>query len=99
MMKAEGVADKKIKHFEDIDFYEGQGCEKCGHTGYKSRMGIYEVLDVTENIRKLIVSRATTSQIQEQGAAEGMIVMWQDGFIKAHLGLTTIDEVLRVSKE
>ena len=99
VMKREQVLDKKVKHIEDVEFFEGEGCEKCGRTGYKGRMGIYETLDITENIAKLIMSRMTTAQIQEQGVNEGMVLMWQDGFIKAHTGLTTIFEVLRVSKE
>src|SRR3989338_8298475 len=99
VMKREEVLEKKVKHIEDVDFFQGKGCEKCGHTGYKSRMGIYEVLDVTEGIGKLIMTRSTSSQIQAQATVEGMVLMWQDGFIKAHMGLTTIDEVLRVSRE
>ncbi|MDP3994169.1 MAG: ATPase, T2SS/T4P/T4SS family [bacterium] len=99
VMKREQVLDKKLKHIEDVEFFEGEGCEKCGRTGYKGRMGIYETLDITENIAKLIMGRMTTAQIQGQGVNEGMVLMWQDGFIKAHTGLTTISEVLRVSKE
>ena len=99
VMKREGVIEKKIKALTEIEFFAGSGCDKCGHTGYKGRMGIYEVLDVTSDLAKLIMSRATTSQIQEAAVADGMVLMWQDGFIKAHMGLTTIAEVLRVSKE
>ncbi len=99
VMKQEQVLDKKVKHFRDVEFFEGRGCEKCGQTGYRGRMGIYEVLDVTENVAKLILARSTTSQIQGQAVSERMVLMWQDGFIKAHLGLTTIAEVLRVTKE
>ncbi|OGE76808.1 MAG: hypothetical protein A3C85_03275 [Candidatus Doudnabacteria bacterium RIFCSPHIGHO2_02_FULL_48_21] len=97
VMKREGV--EKVKRVTDLDFYEGKGCEKCNHTGYKGRMGIYEVLNVSEPVQKLIVSQATTNQIQSQAVQESMVLMWQDGFIKAHQGLTTINEVLRVTKE
>jgi len=99
VMSREGVLDKKVKKFEDVEFFEGQGCEKCGQIGYKGRMGIYEVLDITEGVAKLIMSQATIAQIQEQAVVDGMVLMWQDGFIKAHMGLTTIDEILRVTKE
>ena len=99
VMKREDVLEKRIKKIEDIEFFEGKGCEKCGHTGYRGRMGIYEVLDATAEIGKLILTRSATSQIQEKAVEESMVLMWQDGFIKAHLGLTTIAEVLRVSKE
>ena len=99
VMKHEGVLEAKIKNLQSVEFYEAAGCDKCGQSGFKSRLGIYEVLDMTEPIAKLVMARATTSQIQAQAVAEGTVLMWQDGFIKAHLGMTTIGEVLRVSKE
>ena len=99
VMKREGVLEKKVKSVKDLEFFEGKGCDKCGHTGYKSRMGIYEVLDVTTAVATLVMSRATTDQIADQAEKDGMVLMWQDGFIKAHLGFTAIEEVLRVSKE
>ncbi|MBC7943099.1 type II/IV secretion system protein [Candidatus Saccharibacteria bacterium] len=67
--------------------------------GYKGRIGVYEVLANTLNIQKLIMSNATSNQLQTQSIAEGMITMQTDGLIKALRGETTIEEVLRVSKE
>lgn len=99
VMKHEGTIEKKVKDISEIGFYEGKGCDKCAHSGYKGRIGIYEVLDVTEEIGKLIMGRSTTAQIQEAAVRGNMVLMWQDGFIKAYQGLTTINEVLRVSKE
>jgi type IV pilus assembly protein PilB len=75
------------------------GCEECSHTGYKGRVGIYEVLGNTIPIQKLIVSNATSNQIQDQAILEGMITMQTDGLIKAIRGNTTVEEVLRVTKE
>lgn len=69
------------------------------HNGYKSRTGIYEVLANTIGVQKLIMSNATSNQIQTQAIAEGMISMQTDGLIKALRGETTIEEVLRVSKD
>ncbi|MEK9180660.1 MAG: hypothetical protein AAB871_00305, partial [Patescibacteria group bacterium] len=69
------------------------------NSGYKGRLGIFEVLPVTPEVMKLILSKAASSDIENQAIAEGMILMWQDGFIKASQGLTTIDEIIRVSKE
>lgn len=99
VMKREQVLDKKVKKLEEVEFYNGKGCEKCGQTGYKGRLGIYEVLDLSPEVGKLVMARSTTSQIQDQAVGQGMVLMWQDGFIKAHLGLTTIAEILRVTKE
>lgn len=75
------------------------GCEQCNHTGYKGRVGIYEVLGATQTIQKLIMANATSAQIQEQAVADGMTTMQVDGLIKAIRGETTVKEVLRVTKE
>ncbi len=75
------------------------GCDACGHTGYKGRMGIYEVLSNSVTIQKLIMSNNTSDDIQAQSIKEGMITMQVDGFIKALRGQTTIEEILRVTTE
>jgi type IV pilus assembly protein PilB len=75
------------------------GCDTCGRTGYKGRMGIYEVLGNSETVQKLIVSNSTSEAIQQQAIKEGMITMQFDGFIKALRGQTTIEEILRVTSE
>lgn len=75
------------------------GCETCGHTGYKGRMGIYEVLANSSDVQKLIVGNATSEVIQQQAVKEGMVTMQLDGFIKALRGQTTIEEILRVTAE
>jgi type IV pilus assembly protein PilB len=75
------------------------GCEECNHTGYKGRIGIYEVLGNTVPIQKMIISNATSNQIQDQAISEGMVTMQTDGLIKSLRGDTTVEEVLRVTKE
>jgi type IV pilus assembly protein PilB len=75
------------------------GCDACNHTGYKGRMGLYEVLDNSEDVQKLIVGNATSDVIQNQGIKEGMITMQIDGLIKAFRGQTSIEEILRVTSE
>ncbi|MDP4007406.1 MAG: GspE/PulE family protein [bacterium] len=72
---------------------------KEAEDGYKGRIGIYEVLPVTESIKALIVQRAPTDKIQERAEAEDMVTMVQDGFVKAAQGITSIEEVLRVISE
>ena len=76
-----------------------EGCDECGHSGYKGRMGIYEVLDNSIAVQKLIVANATSNTIQEQAIKEGMMTMQVDGFIKALRGQTSIEEILRVTRE
>ncbi|MFZ2835925.1 Type II secretion system protein E [compost metagenome] len=75
------------------------GCDECSHTGYKGRIGIYEVLGNSVPMQKLIVANATSNQIQDLAIDEGMTTMQTDGLIKAIRGNTTVEEVLRVTKE
>ncbi len=76
-----------------------EGCDECSHTGYKGRIGIYEVLGITRSIQKFITSNATSEQIQDQEITEGMITMQTDGLVKTLRGNTTLEEVLRATKE
>ncbi len=75
------------------------GCEVCGHTGYKGRVGIYEVLANNTGVEKLIISNGTSDQIQEEAIKNGMVTMQLDGFIKALRGQTSVEEILRVTSE
>ncbi len=74
------------------------GCDKCNNTGYFGRIAIYEVMPITEKISKLIVEKASASDIQKQAISEGMLTMKQDGYVKVLEGVTSIDEVLRVAQ-
>jgi len=79
--------------------WRGKGCPACNHTGYLGRIGIFEVLVVSEKIGRLILERSPSSVLEEQSEAEGMITMKQDGFLKVLEGITTVEEVLRVAEE
>ena len=76
-----------------------EGCDNCGHTGYRGRIGIYEVLTNTEPIQQLIVSSATSEKLEAQAISEGMLTMQVDGLVKALRGQTTIEEILRVTAD
>lgn len=80
-------------------FYRGKGCKRCNNTGYKGRIGIYEILENNEKISDLILKNASANEINHQAGADGILFMIQDGFIKAKNGITTIEEILRVTKE
>jgi len=80
-------------------FYKGEGCNRCGGSGYKSRIGIHEVLEVDEKIRDLIMKRANADEIRAAAVEGGMITMTEDGFEKAVQGITTLEEILRVFHE
>jgi type IV pilus assembly protein PilB len=75
------------------------GCEACNHTGFKGRIGIYEVLDSTSEIQKMIINNSTSENIQNEAVKEGMVTMQMDGLIKALRGWTTTEEILRVTRE
>jgi len=83
----------------EMKMYRGKGCEKCGNLGYLGRIGIFEVLSVSEKISRLILERADVSSIEKEAVVEGMITMKQDGYLKVLQGQTTIEEVLRVAQE
>jgi len=84
--------------FKDIKYYRPR-ITKESPEGYSGRVGIYEVLEVTETIKDLIVKQATSDQIHTQAKKEGMITMIEDGFVKAAQGMTSLEEVLRVITE
>lgn len=94
------VAPKKGASGEDVIYlYKGKGCPRCGDTGYKGRVGIFEVLPVTNSIGRMMMENVPDSEIDKVAVEEGMITIIQDGYLKALEGITTIEEVLRVSKE
>ena len=76
-----------------------EGCDECNHLGFKGRLGIYEVLDVSQTIQRSITTNATSNEIQDEAINEGMVTMQIDGLIKALRGVTTTSEVLRVTRE
>lgn len=89
------------KHFGengDIQVYEGKGCKVCHATGFAGRIGVFEIIDMSEKIRDLITSKSDSEEIAKQAIAEGMTTMLEDGLDKVAKGMTTIKEVLRVTK-
>ncbi len=95
----QGLAPAKTKSVKDLKFYKTKGCDKCNHTGFKGRIGIHEILEVSPAISQMIMEHKSSQEIQEQAEKEGMVLMWEDGFIKALKAITSIDEIVRVSKE
>ena len=76
-------------------FHKAVGCERCGDSGYRDRVGIYELMTVTEELRELILRRASTDEISRAARDQGMIRLRDDGLLKAAQGITTVEEVLR----
>ncbi|MFH0856104.1 MAG: GspE/PulE family protein [Candidatus Omnitrophota bacterium] len=95
-----------LSQMSDIKFdadkaslFEGKGCEFCRFTGYHGRTAIYEILTVTEPLRKLILSRASSQQIKQKAISEGMRTLRYDGLRKVIKGITTLTEVIRVTQQ
>ena len=82
-----------------IPFYKSVGCDQCNHTGYRGRIGIYEVMRITDKLRRLISTKASEDQIREAAVTGGMITLGEDGLAKVKSGITTPEELLRVVTE
>ena len=89
-----GIDVKKIK---DISFYRAKGCRACLNTGYSGRVGICETLSITPAIRALVLRRARENEVKQTGRNEGMKTLREDGILKVLAGLTSLEEVLRVT--
>jgi type II secretory ATPase GspE/PulE/Tfp pilus assembly ATPase PilB-like protein len=81
-----------------MKLYRGRNCPECNDTGYLDRVGIFEVLPVSEKISRLILEHKPAVDIEKAAAADGMILMKHDGYLKALEGITTLEEVLRVAQ-
>jgi type IV pilus assembly protein PilB len=80
---------------KNIQTFKGEGCKTCNGTGYKGRIGMYEVLEISENIQELILVGASAQEIRHKAIEEGMFTLRQSGLEKIKAGATTLDEVLR----
>ncbi|MEK7584031.1 MAG: type II/IV secretion system protein [Patescibacteria group bacterium] len=98
-MQQIGVVDKSVKNFGELTFYKGKGCARCHHTGYQGRYGVMEVLANSHGIQQATIKRLSSEDIEAIAIQEGMVPMFDDAMEKALLGLTTLEEVLRISKE
>jgi general secretion pathway protein E len=83
----------------EVDLYRGKGCEKCAHTGYYGRTGVFELLVVDDDIRRLILRNADANELRQWAVKQGMKTLLQDGAAKIAMGSTTLSEVFRVTQE
>jgi type IV pilus assembly protein PilB len=97
ILSAEVLRDHGFHSHLDVEAYEPRGCSRCGMSGYKGRMGLYEVMMVNEEIRDLAIARASADQIAEVAVRNGMRRLREDGLEKVKLGRTSIAEVSRVT--
>ncbi len=81
---------------QDGQYVRGAGCGRCGSSGYRGRVGVYELMRTTDGVRAAIEAEASADEVRRRAIADGMRLMWQDGLDKARIGLTTLEEVARV---
>jgi type IV pilus assembly protein PilB len=84
---------------DKLQFFHGKGCDNCNNTGYKGRIGIFEVFELKENLKELVAKKASGSSLGQVAVQNGMVTMKQDGILKVLDGLTTLEEVWRVTKD
>lgn len=100
---AAGVDAAELKAYgydpsKGVHLYHGKGCEACGNTGYKGRIAIYEALELTEEVKRIVIDdRANESKLQEEAKRQNMLTIRQDGLLKVFCGVTTLAEVERVT--
>jgi general secretion pathway protein E len=83
----------------DVELFHGKGCDECRGTGYRGRTGIYELFRITEEARSLVVRKAPAGEIRRYAVAQGMVTLREDAWVKVCTGLTTVEEILRVTQE
>ena len=98
LQKEKTIIDAK-KGLESLLFYRGKGCKQCNNNGYKGRIGIYETMEITDKISDMILRKASRTELKKQAIEQGMLTIVEDGFIKAKNGITSIEEIMRVTKE
>lgn len=96
MLERLGFAEKAVEDWQNITLYRAVGCPRCNNTGYKGRMGIYEVMPISEAIERLIVERKSADEIMRVACAEGMVTLREDGLERVLTGKTSIEEISRV---
>ena len=82
-----------------MTLYKGSGCERCSHTGYKGRIGLFEVMQVDEDIRDLVLSGASAFELRQKSLENGMISLRHSGLEKIRQGMTSVEEVMRETLE
>jgi type IV pilus assembly protein PilB len=80
---------------DGLHFYKAVGCRRCGGSGYRGRTGIYELMVISDEIRKMILLRSSAAEISRVAESQGMVRLRDDGLLKAARGITTIEEALK----
>lgn len=96
--KTVGVSLSRFFNEDKITFYRGKGCSNCGFTGYKGRSGIYQLIEMSEELRETVLNKPTSDDIDKLSRTQGTLSLFEDGIEKVKIGITTLDEVMRVAQ-
>jgi type IV pilus assembly protein PilB len=94
-VELKALGEDRMEEWKKLPFMKGSGCETCSGTGYKGRAGLYEVMALTPELRRLILRGASVVEMQEQAVADGMLTLRMDGIVKISKGVTTLEEVIK----
>ena len=96
-MPVEGLIEVGFSKEEapDLKLYKGTGCATCNNTGFKGRVGLYEVMEITDELRELIIIGASAMELRKKAIDLGMITLRESGLCKIRQGITTIEEVVK----
>jgi type IV pilus assembly protein PilB len=97
VVSPQALADAEIRLGGEIEAYEPVGCSRCNQSGYRGRVGLYSVMRMTERIKEMTVAQAPEAEIAATARAEGMFTLREDGVAKVRAGLTSLEEVIRVT--
>jgi len=97
VIPAVALAEAGVPSGADVEAYEPVGCPRCGHNGYRGRVGVYSVMSLTERLKEMIVSCASEPDLASVAHEEGMLTLREDGVVKVRAGMTSLEEVLRVT--
>ncbi len=95
-LAAMGVSEEEAA---GITFYKGEGCDSCGDTGYRGRQGLYEVMAMTAELRRMVLRGASVAELKDQAVSEGMLTLRTDGMMKVKRGITSMEEVVKETAE
>ncbi|MCH8934411.1 MAG: type IV-A pilus assembly ATPase PilB [Gemmatimonadetes bacterium] len=95
-LAALGMTDSELA---EITFYKGTGCSSCGDTGYRGRAGLYEVMELTPALRRMILQGGSADELKEKAIEEGMLTLRMDGIMKLRKGITTLEEIVKETAE
>jgi type IV pilus assembly protein PilB len=96
MLERLGFPEHAMENWKDITLHRATGCGRCNNTGYKGRLGLYEIMLVTEAVERLIVERKSADEIGRVARAEGMVSLREDGLERVLQGITSVEEISRV---